>query len=239
MMTAQLYSPRPWGWTGHAPRSPNTASVFPTPVGMDRGDALQTTQVIGIPHARGDGPVPRAKVCAACAYSPRPWGWTDAATCRVHSLVVFPTPVGMDRLMKKISRASRRIPHARGDGPCAVNSLRKLLAYSPRPWGWTGLRERQRSQRYVFPTPVGMDRLQRGLCVEDGSIPHARGDGPAHVFVLPCPCTYSPRPWGWTAGVPQEGIDGSVFPTPVGMDRKSPSVLEAPGGIPHARGDGP
>ena len=72
--------------------------VFPTCVGVDRGDAMTRPATMRIPHVRGGGPQLNAYGAAAIAYSPRAWGWTDRhrhARRRPH---VFPTCVGVDRL---------------------------------------------------------------------------------------------------------------------------------------------
>ncbi len=50
---------------------------------------------------------------------------------------------------------------------------------------------------------------------------------------------YSPRTWGWTVSSADADESGIVFPTHVGMDRRSRDSPHSRCGIPHARGDGP
>ena len=70
------YSPRPWGWTARYEVEWRLRRVFPTPVGMDRGQHNGAYQQTRIPHARGDGPAGHHLHHLHGQYSPRPWGWT-------------------------------------------------------------------------------------------------------------------------------------------------------------------
>ena len=133
------------------------SAVFPTPVGMDRlvlpaaagGRSIPHARGDGpdeqgkprpgyrIPHARGDGPGSRELFRDLFWYSPRPWGWTDVTVFATRPILVFPTPVGMDRSASRGISQTRSIPHARGDGPMARGGRSGRHEYSPRPWGWT------------------------------------------------------------------------------------------------------
>ena len=173
----------------------------------------------GIPHARGDGPVQAQFGGEINAYSPRPWGWTWVKGQHAAREAVFPTPVGMDRPCGPCLWRGMGIPHARGDGPSITDVDGLYTMYSPRPWGWTGWRREKVEGCLVFPTPVGMDRSSRWWRRRPRSIPHARGDGPLRAPLQDRKVVYSPRPWGWTATSRPSARRGSVFPTPVGMDR--------------------
>ena len=48
----------------------------------------------------------------------------------------------------------------------------------------------------VFPTHVGMNRLSTTYSVEQGCIPHARGDEPIFYGGRGGGKSYSPRTWG-------------------------------------------
>ena len=50
---------------------------------------------------------------------------------------------------------------------------------------------------------------------------------------------FSPHPWGWTFIRPNRAPSNRVFPTPVGMDRRLPCILQSMTSFPHTRGDGP
>ena len=53
-------------------------------------------------------------------FSPREWGWSDAAQLTV-------------------STTRGRFPHASGDGPLNVGGTTPLVGFSPREWGWSVL----------------------------------------------------------------------------------------------------
>ncbi len=48
---------------------------------------------------------------------------------------VFPTPVGMNRMINNRKMRYRSVPHTRGDEPRRGMSLRAMLLCSPHPWG--------------------------------------------------------------------------------------------------------
>src|SRR4051794_7460380 len=109
---------------------------------------------------------------------------------------------------------------------------------SPRPWGWTEIKQQLKGAEDVVPTPVGMDRVVAAEQRTANRCPHGRGDGPAASAAARMALPLSPRPWGWTATDSGSGASKVVVPTPVGMDRP---LRHASGSIcccPHARGDG-
>ncbi len=178
-------------------------------------------------------------VSAPVTYSPHAWGWTDQPQVLPLGELVFPTRVGMDR--DRCCHRSRhsRIPHTRGDGPLPFIRFLKAVAYSPHAWGWTVAAAAWDRSPWVFPTRVGMDRWHSIPVVASCRIPHTRGDGPDLLACVLRATAYSPHAWGWTAQEPWESGDHQVFPTRVGMDRRSKPVSSAGCGIPHTRGDGP
>ncbi len=48
---------------------------------------------------------------------------------------VFPTPVGVNRILHGARLRGLRIPHTRGGEPELTVSEAQLLMYSPHPWG--------------------------------------------------------------------------------------------------------
>ena len=73
-----------------------SATIFPTPVGMDPVKPDQEKADKGFPHTRGDGPDRGGFPCLIFQFSPHPWGWTDEVHIADIQTAVFPTPVGMD-----------------------------------------------------------------------------------------------------------------------------------------------
>ena len=212
------------------------------------------------PHARGDGPGTSQDQVTVAKFSPRPWGWSGRPRCQQRSdsvfphargdgpqpmagecgcAKVFPTPVGMVRTGLNIRTGKGGFPHARGDGPQSKRLLALANLFSPRPWGWSAPRRFPRLRPEVFPTPVGM---VRGIVLWEGILlgfPHARGDGPTTSQTRSASSWFSPRPWGWSAPAESPASAGIVFPTPVGMVRRSSSRRRSRACFPHARGDGP
>ncbi len=237
--TLTSYSPRTWGWTAARIADRKRSYVFPTHVGMDRRMWKSPRARWGIPHARGDGPPAQSWRSSAFSYSPRTWGWTVSYAVLVGCHCVFPTHVGMDREVRRMSELRKCIPHARGDGPRAIHSQIRPGTYSPRTWGWTDEVFDAIGRFFVFPTHVGMDRMRWRVIGSRWCIPHARGDGPCTLRRPNMLSEYSPRTWGWTVSSADADESGIVFPTHVGMDRRSRDSPHSRCGIPHARGDGP
>ena len=81
---------------------------------------VETSHSIAVPHTRGDEP-------------------TFTATLCVLSHALFPTRVGMNRLIERSSEyVGPAVPHTRGDEPCSPLMIEHVHA--------------------LFPTRVGMNR---------------------------------------------------------------------------------
>ncbi len=131
------FSPRAWGWSGCLQRRPDPHEVFPTRVGMVREHVLSYPCHVGFPHARGDGPPNQCRHRTRSPFSPRAWGWSEAAGIPDAGSEVFPTRVGMVRGSHERRGAGAGFPHARGDGPWATCPECGVLLFSPRAWGWS------------------------------------------------------------------------------------------------------
>ena len=132
---------------------------------------------------------------------------------------VFPTHVGMDRISNFMGKPISSVPHARGDGPKGGRLQTFEVWCSPRTWGWTGHQNEIVHRLPVFPTHVGMDRLEGGGACAGAGVPHARGDGPLFRQINFNRSLCSPRTWGWTDPCGTLVRVDLVFPTHVGMDR--------------------
>ena len=71
----------------------------------------------GFPHASGDGPLISDDDNTAGEFSPREWGWSEAAAFLTAPTLVFPTRVGMVRNKLSGMLITISFPHASGDGP--------------------------------------------------------------------------------------------------------------------------
>ena len=145
----------------------------------------------------------------------------------------------MDRNKSGSWRCSVRIPHTRGDGPVYTYVFPTVSAYSPHAWGWTIFLIHHKFYIFVFPTRVGMDRLQPKQEAFLSCIPHTRGDGPKIQKNDRYYFQYSPHAWGWTIARGFADRWCEVFPTRVGMDRETNCCRQLGNRIPHTRGDGP
>ncbi len=192
-----------------------------------------------IPHLRGDGPTGRRQTNRGHGYSPPAWGWPVEAVKRLRLVTVFPTCVGMARVLHGSFFQLRGIPHLRGDGPKTKMTAEPPTQYSPPAWGWPVGSIQRESRIVVFPTCVGMARCNHCSQTRRLSIPHLRGDGPAVRSIRRQTFRYSPPAWGWPAKAFRLAGPSKVFPTCVGMARKKTTPSRFARSIPHLRGDGP
>ena len=218
------FSPRPWGWSGETDPRELSLLVFPTPVGMVRCEFGFPHIFASFPHARGDGPTVKTVKTINSKFSPRPWGWSDLSGLSATRFLVFPTPVGMVRILAETTFEFNSFPHARGDGPQSYLPPPSVATFSPRPWGWSVSQNMRFLLVNVFPTPVGMVRSFALVVKCCAGFPHARGDGPYHSDQQTISRLFSPRPWGWSVPSAFPRDRPFVFPTPVGMVRSSPPI---------------
>ena len=104
------FSPHTWGWTAAAGLAQAAREFSPHTWGW-------TVSIAGIAGRR---------------FSPHTWGWT--ACDPHHRLNVFPTHVGVDRLLFEFDLCTS-FPHTRGGGPTRQADANGR--FSPHTWGWT------------------------------------------------------------------------------------------------------
>ncbi len=49
--------------------------------------------------------------------------------------LVFPTCVGMNRMLAELNKGLQRVPHVRGDEPVEGELICEMFKCSPRAWG--------------------------------------------------------------------------------------------------------
>ncbi len=172
-------------------------------------------------------------------YSPRMWGCTGRRFVRLCRFDVFPTHVGVYRDIRSYERRGNRIPHACGGVPPISMSWGYPQVYSPRMWGCTDMMLNLLPHCQVFPTHVGVYRKWDGRGEKYASIPHACGGVPTEVNVPTPVATYSPRMWGCTGHTLVFIRRDLVFPTHVGVYRRSSFNIGSSQCIPHACGGVP
>ena len=151
-------------------------------------------------------------------------------------------------------------PHTRGGVPHIRQKLNELLAFSPHTWGCTAYRAASifctRSfphtrggvpscgfigliLDHVFPTHVGvyLGKSIHQIC--SLRFPHTRGGVPNYRSVWVDDFQFSPHTWGCTSSISTCQAHSIVFPTHVGVYRKTPSCSAAGWSFPHTRGGVP
>jgi len=213
--------------------------VLPTCVGMVRSLGMGLYLWGRSPHVRGDGPQQRASQRAGQSFSPRAWGWSGPRAAAGLGRAVLPTCVGMVRQVSLQRRTVLRSPHVRGDGPLTLGERLGQRPFSPRAWGWSGVRQDRPGATRVLPTCVGMVLIPLSMASVMVRSPHVRGDGPFPNEWLICGMWFSPRAWGWSENLLRGHLPSEVLPTCVGMVRKCKLTTGAAVCSPHVRGDGP
>ena len=192
-------------------------------------------------------------------FSPRVWGWSALSSDSGSLLCLFsPRVWGWSDYYVDFSSELKSFPHGCGDGPCDLYYPITGYKFSPRVWGWSGHPIITLTLENVFPTGVGMVRLNRAMAIM-GGFPHGCGDGPPLVLEMSSIRMFSPRVWGWSARRPLALCSkrfsprvwgwsvkpwdltsrALVFPTGVGMVRRPYHREQTGACFPHGCGDGP
>ena len=206
---------------------------------MFRASGRPLSAAVNLPHASGDVPAARGTVHNATESSPREWGCSaEKAGCACRQRI-FPTRVGMFRRRAVRIIIDLDLPHASGDVPFPRCTPKSLSPSSPREWGCSGGENVLLEISAIFPTRVGMFRINGVVHQLPVDLPHASGDVPLNPCGEPQMKISSPREWGCSALDVRAVADCAIFPTRVGMFRSSGSPWRPPGDLPHASGDVP
>ena len=234
-------SPHARGWT-RPPRPRTTSGAgFPARAGMDPGRTISQPDSPRIPRTRGDGPSSRASSTVMTPDSPHARGWTLVFHGPQTLRVGFPARAGMDPWSRASSRAWRRIPRTRGDGPWFIDAVSKSFPDSPHARGWTLQVDVLDPMARGFPARAGMDPPCASRRAGPPRIPRTRGDGPLERIASAAEAPDSPHARGWTREAAFEGRHPPPpgFPARAGMDPFTAGWSRRCPGIPRTRGDGP
>ncbi len=152
---------------------------------------------------------------------------------------VFPTRVGVYRLRPCFRDPSLGFPHTRGGVPRRWFASTPASTFSPHAWGCTDLIRQVVGLVVVFPTRVGVYRVGRGRHRSCMSFPHTRGGVPARSLYPTRMAGFSPHAWGCTGETNMADTSAGVFPTRVGVYRRSPQRQASHLRFPHTRGGVP
>ncbi len=213
------FTPHAWGWIESVCHPTEQEVVYPTCVGMDRNDPCLFSTAGGLPHMRGDGSKIQETQILVQQFTPHAWGWICIRHPRSSDAKVYPTCVGMDRLIKPSQQSTNRLPHMRGDGSKLLILVPISMKFTPHAWGWIGMEKITLRAEDVYPTCVGMDRLINRLFSWIGGLPHMRGDGSLTGFHEWLKIQFTPHAWGWIVSSMWRLLWARVYPTCVGMDR--------------------
>ena len=232
-------SPRSRGWTPKAPPYPHRRLGFPALAGMDLVPNPASDAPIGLPRARGDGPLTASGPALGLEASPRSRGWTRIHRRRRTGGRGFPALAGMDPRGEAPDGLLSGLPRARGDGPARGAAVHVAGMASPRSRGWTARPRGAAGASGGFPALAGMDPARQAERRAKRRLPRARGDGPRSLRDARRRGRASPRSRGWT---PYYGIVRRLpcgFPALAGMDPRTLGCGLAAPRLPRARGDGP
>ncbi len=98
------------------------------------------------------------------------------------------------------------------------------------------MNDRPDVKAYVFPTPVGVFLPAQAWAPRQSGLPHARGGVSIFISRKANHRSSSPRPWGCFEIKAITELEGSVFPTPVGVFLNKQIALVTGIRLPHARG---
>ncbi len=213
-----------------------TLCVFPTPVGVFLSVTIPLIGQTRFPHACGGVSNPRAQKQPSQPFSPRLWGCFSGWRLISFQARVFPTPVGVFPLQRRIFPVSIRFPHACGGVSILAPKLLNFLQFSPRLWGCFSEWTCTVLESSVFPTPVGVFLISEAVDAEKIGFPHACGGVSANFTPPLFPSPFSPRLWGCFYRRMANGSQCRVFPTPVGVFLIKPMACIWLISFPHACG---
>ena len=119
---------------------------------------------------------------------------------------MFPTHVGMNRILLRTGSTTWNVPHTRGDEPVERRAPFASLV--------------------MFPTHVGMNRWRRRGWMRRRNVPHTRGDEPEYVALAKKIVVHVPHTRGDEPKMSsKEKQREYMFPTHVGMNRAKMDIL--------------
>ena len=155
------FSPHAWGCSEGTTPAHSGSSVFPTCVGVFRPIGTHTQMNGRFPHMRGGVPNLLSRNPSAGTFSPHAWGCSGYRAFAFAISTVFPTCVGVFRAKGDCDDLACRFPHMRGGVPAGVGSRAILPPFSPHAWGCSVETIIYPEGEGVFPTCVGVFRLNR------------------------------------------------------------------------------
>ena len=228
---------RMWGLRDGMPTMPTRNGMFPTHVGIARIRNAARIAKHNVPYACGDCAEPASGIEGGAGCSLRMWGLRGASGSSWACPRMFPTHVGIARIVNASDETPRDVPYACGDCAPLLAPHQYVFGCSLRMWGLRVGQAQGVPHPGMFPTHVGIAR--RVLCpTADGRhVPYACGDcaeGRSGACpALPC----SLRMWGLRGGSFRRLPCPAMFPTHVGIARRLSFPRLGVPYVPYACGD--
>ena len=189
------------------------------------------------PHARGEDSADLVLTANKEETPPRAWGRLGYRLTNRDGNRNTPTRVGKTSSSIRLSTASKKHPHARGEDTACVMPTPCVVETPPRAWG------RLAALLFFFGairnTPTRVGKTTRAGCAPGfrRKHPHARGED---AVTMPCatPDTETPpRAWGRLSRCQLSRHQSRNTPTRVGKTGRHGVGLISSGKHPHARGE--
>ena len=150
---------------------------------------------------------------------------------------MFPTHVGIARQTSTACGLAPHVPYACGDCACSASRRQTVNPCSLRMWGLRGRVRRQPPDVRMFPTHVGIARIEQFARMTTRNVPYACGDCALTSHRASRVSKCSLRMWGLRDRVRAGQQFRNMFPTHVGIARASSAARSASRNVPYACGD--
>ena len=211
--------------------------MFPTHVGIARTLRVRGRSRRDVPYACGDCADDLAIEACRLSCSLRMWGLRGMPWYGPVRSCMFPTHVGIARMVSCRSPTPINVPYACGDCADGIVSLSDAYQCSLRMWGLRGYAHYLLHCTIMFPTHVGIARTLRPGRSRVGYVPYACGDCANFCGRISGRIRCSLRMWGLRGQMLEAIIDGMMFPTHVGIARGGRLAGALSGHVPYACGD--
>ena len=232
-----ICSLRMWGLRAPCLPRARVQRMFPTHVGIARRHGAAGRNRRHVPYACGDCAFVTDCNCDALRCSLRMWGLRGFESWAIFGCRMFPTHVGIARNVTPGSALPVDVPYACGDCAEHVRKCDWVEACSLRMWG---LRVNSRVPHYphcMFPTHVGIARINGDPARTDLDVPYACGDCASTERIATPGKRCSLRMWGLRGPDAVVAPGRTMFPTHVGIARVKAPTLTIRRYVPYACGD--
>ena len=233
----RVCSLRMWGLRASLRPALQSRTMFPTHVGIARNPSCASRPASDVPYACGDCAYIETARYAGKVCSLRMWGLRAPLPSVRARPIMFPTHVGIARTLYAIAASFPHVPYACGDCARLSGTWRARSLCSLRMWGLRVLFAVQGRTSYMFPTHVGIARDGLGFRRAEYDVPYACGDCAMVYQAIERLAECSLRMWGLRVSPRANQRPARMFPTHVGIARRSGNCTRRCRYVPYACGD--